>query len=509
MPENDAPDASVTSRDVAKGVGTTLLARLGGALDVITQPLYVWLFGLATFGLYAVLWAAVNLIENVADLGMTSALQRTVPKAKTPAQEAAALRTALVYGVTPCLAIAAAASFAAPDIAHWFNAAPKDQAFLVPAIRLFAWALPLWAFVEIATSALRAKRVFGAEIRLRVFWEQVIRLVLVLALYAAGVSTMALLYGHLASLAITALLCVRLLAQHYDVRLVLQSAGDEPLVRETIQAGLAVLPTNAVMRSFGDGPPIVLNAMLPGSAGAVAGGLFAIARKVSSVVQMVRTAFVYVLAPLASAAHQGRKEDVRAIYAFATRVQIAIGLPLGAVLIAAGPAILKLFSKASFVALPALAIMVGARILEAAAGAAAPIQQVTRGFKGQLVGSSIGLAVAMLLAFALLPEAGLTGMALAVGAGLILAAAIPMAQLWHKGGLHPFAPPFLRTVAVAAVAAAIGYGVMALALALPRAAELAAIPIVLAGAVWCSARLALPAEDRAALGKTGRALRLS
>jgi O-antigen/teichoic acid export membrane protein len=506
MPEPTAPAAeSVTSRDVAKGVGTTVLARLGGALDIVTQPLYVWLFGLATFGLYAVLWAAVNLIENIADLGMTSALQRTVPKARDEAEAASALKTSLLYGVTPCFAIAAAASLAAPVVAHWFNAAPKDQAFLVEAIRVFAWALPLWAFVEIATSALRAKRVFGAEIRLRVFWEQVVRLGMVLALYAGGVTTMALLYGHLVSLTIIALLCIRLLGRYYDLRLVL--AGGFHV--ETFQAGLAVLPSNAVARAFGDGPPIVLNALLPGSAGAVAGGLFAIARKVSSVVQMVRTAFVYVLAPLASAANQGRKEDVKAIYGFATRIQIAIGLPMGAVLISAGPAILKLFTKEAFVALPALAIMVVARIIEAASGAAAPIQQVTRGFKGQLVGSVLGLAVASALAFGLLPGGGLTGMAWAIAAGLIIASVTPMAQLWHKGRMHPFKWPFLRVLGIAAAAAAAGFALMSAALLLPRAIELAAIPLLLGAAIWCSARFALPRDDRIALGKTGRALRLA
>ena len=58
---------AVTSRHVAKGVGTTLLARIGGLIEVVSQPLYVWMFGLASFGLYTVLWAAINLFENIFD----------------------------------------------------------------------------------------------------------------------------------------------------------------------------------------------------------------------------------------------------------------------------------------------------------------------------------------------------------------------------------------------------------------------------------------------------------
>jgi O-antigen/teichoic acid export membrane protein len=45
----------------------------------VAQPIYTWLFGLATYGLYFALWGAVNLLSNIVDLSMTSALQRIVP----------------------------------------------------------------------------------------------------------------------------------------------------------------------------------------------------------------------------------------------------------------------------------------------------------------------------------------------------------------------------------------------------------------------------------------------
>ena len=135
--------SAVTSKDVAKGAGTTLLARLGAVMEVIAQPLYVAMFGLAGYGLYAVLWAAVNLAENVADLGMTSSMQRVVPQARTPQEQVSALRSAIVLGVGPCLVLAAIGSVAAAQIAPLFNAADADSARLVGIIALFAWSLPL------------------------------------------------------------------------------------------------------------------------------------------------------------------------------------------------------------------------------------------------------------------------------------------------------------------------------------------------------------------------------
>ena len=124
-----------------------MLARAGGIIEIVSQPLYVWLFGLPTYGLYMVLWSAVNLIENIADMGMTSALQRVVPQAKDDAERAAALRQAMLLGLIPCIAVALIASLGAPWIAEIVNVAAKDRAELATGITIFAWALPFWAYV--------------------------------------------------------------------------------------------------------------------------------------------------------------------------------------------------------------------------------------------------------------------------------------------------------------------------------------------------------------------------
>ncbi len=486
-----------------------MLARLGGVVDVIAQPLYAALFGLPAFGLYAALWAAVNLIENVADLGMTTALQRTVPQAKTEREASHSLRAALMLGVAPCFIIALIISFNAPHLTHVFNASASDQALLSHAIQLFVWSLPLWAFIEIATSALRARRVFGAEVRLRLFWEQVCRMIFTVALWLLGFSTMALFYAHLASLAIICALCIRLLNKNYDLKLMFSDFGFDAIWRDTFWAGVAVLPANIVARLFGDAPTLALNTMLPGAPGAVASGLFAISRKISSVVQLVRTAFAYVLSPLASTASTSGKSGVIDIYGFSTRVSFAVALPLGVVLAAGGKALLRAFGEGAEIALPALVILIAARITEAVLGAAVPIQQVIAGYKSQLVGSTLGLALAVAIAFWVMPAGGLTGISAAVGLGMFVAAAIPLWQLHRYDDIHPFARPFSRVAVRAIGFAAAGGGLMFLAKKLPYALELVMFIPLLFGTLWFSLRYALPISDRQALGKVGRKLKLS
>lgn len=505
----EAVQPAVTNRHVARGLGTTVLARLGAVVEIVTQPLYVLMFGLAGFGLYAVLWAAINLIENIFDLGMTSAMQRTVPQSATDAEAAAALRTALLFGVGPCLVVAALIAIFAADLAPWLNVAEKDRALVTPAIQIFVWALPLWAFVEIATSALRARMVFGAEIRLRIVWEQVMRVVFAVLFFALGFGLEGLFIAHLCSLAVTAILSVRLLRRHYSFGDLLRGGRGSEVERNTFWAGLSVLPSNIITRLFGDAPALILNLMLPGASGAAAAGLFTIARKLSSVVQLVRIAFAYVVAPLAASAERGGREQVADIYAYATRLISAIALPMAAVLAAGSSSLLSLFGAQAHVAQGAVIILLLARAIEAVVGISLPVLQVVAAFRHQLTASLLGVLVAVGAGWLFVDHVdALTGVTLAMSIGLVVMAGIPMLQLAIGEGLHPFDHQFpmvaLRGLAITIVAGA-------LALLVSRLPDPVALPLIIAiavGAIWLSVRFGLPYADRASLGKTGRRLRL-
>lgn len=505
----EAVQPAVTNRHVARGLGTTVLARLGAVVEIVTQPLYVLMFGLAGFGLYAVLWAAINLIENIFDLGMTSAMQRTVPQSASDAEAAAALRTALLFGVGPCLVVSALIAIFAADLAPWLNVAEKDRALVTPAIQIFVWALPLWAFVEIATSALRARMVFGAEIRLRIVWEQVMRVVFAVLFFALGFGLEGLFIAHLCSLAVTAILSVRLLRRYYSFGDLLRGGRGSEVERNTFWAGLSVLPSNIITRLFGDAPALILNLMLPGASGAAAAGLFTIARKLSSVVQLVRIAFAYVVAPLAASAERGGREQVADIYAYATRLISAIALPMAAVLAAGSSSLLSLFGAQAHVAQGAVIILFIARAIEAVVGISLPVLQVVAAFRHQLTASLLGVLVAVGAGWLLVDHVdALTGVTLAMSIGLVVMAGIPMLQLAIGEGLHPFDHQFpmvaLRGLAITIVAGA-------LALLVSRLPDPVALPLIIAiavGAIWLSVRFGLPYADRASLGKTGRRLRL-
>src|SRR5690242_12877827 len=182
--EPQAPFApAVTRADVARGAGLAGLSRMGALIEALAQPLYTWLFGIATYGIYVVLWGAVNLATNIVHLSMPLALQRVVPRENEEGAHGA-VKLALLVALVPSSLIALAVTLEAARVAALFSAAPADAARLPQAVALFVWALPLWTFVEVATAAARARRAFGPEIRLRIFWEQIARILFALGFFA-------------------------------------------------------------------------------------------------------------------------------------------------------------------------------------------------------------------------------------------------------------------------------------------------------------------------------------
>ena len=149
---------TIDRKDVAKGAGLAAVARLGALIEVISQPAYTWMFGLTGYGVYVVLWAAVNILANQLDLALGQALQRIVPSSSSREEQHGAVRFALLVSTGLGVVAAVAISLSAPLLASWVASAPGDAAKLPQAIAIFAWSLPLWIFIETATTSAIRRR---------------------------------------------------------------------------------------------------------------------------------------------------------------------------------------------------------------------------------------------------------------------------------------------------------------------------------------------------------------
>ena len=434
---------------------------------------------------------------------MTSALQRVVPRQDE--ERAWRGQARLADRAHPLLAlIALIVTFNAAAIAALFSAAPQDALRLPLAISLFAWALPLWTFVEVATSAARARRAFGPEIRLRIFWEQIARILFALGFFALGAGSLGLMAAHLCSLAMTALLSIRLLGRYYDLKLLLRAPLPGALVRNLILSGLGLLPSNLARRALIDAPPVLLNLMLPGARGASAAGLFEIARKISTVPLIVRQAFQYVLGPLSSAQAHVDRAQVAPLYHFASRVSTALVVPLAGLLIFAGVDILSLYRPEAPRALPLLFILVGARAIEAIVGPASAIVEMIGHRVLPLVNSFIAIALWIGIALWLARYTARSAWR-SRSASPIASTYAATIELQVSDGLNPFDRKLVQALALALA----GVALMALAEHLLHGpARFAACALLWAITSWLTLRYGLTREDRLALGGLSRRLRL-
>ena len=504
MSGGDAEPA-VTRGEVARGAGLAGLSRAGALIEALAQPLYTWLFGIATYGIYVVLWGAVNLLTNIVDLSMTSALQRVVPTEEAEARAHGAVKLALLVSVIPAALLALLITLNAQTIAAIFSSAPEDTARLPRAIALFAWALPLWTFVEVATSAARARRAFGPEIRLRIFWEQIARIGFAVGFFLLGFATLGLMLAHLASLALTALLCLPLLARYYDLRLILTAPIPADLAGNLIGAGVGLLPANLSRRLLIDAPVVILNLTIPGARGAEAAGLFEIARKLSTVPYVVRQAFQYVLGPLASAQAHADRAQIAPLYHFASRVSTALVVPLSGLLVFAGVDVLSVYRPEAMAALPMLWVLVAARGIEAIVGPASTIVEMIGHRALPLLNSFIAIALWIGLTVWLMPRFHELGMAIAVAVAVVASTYAATLELRIADGLSPFDRKLFQGLVIALI----GVGFMALGEYLfDGPARFALEALLWAITSWLTLRYGLTRDDRLALGGLSRKLRL-
>jgi O-antigen/teichoic acid export membrane protein len=509
-PPSVTDNGPVSERDVAKGTALAFAARLGAVIEIIAQPIYTALFGLATYGLYVTLWSAVTLLSNIADLGSTGSLQRLVPQAKDDETAHAHMKISLLSSLLVSVLIALVITIFAPDIAKALNAAPKDEPDLVLAVRLFSWGVPLWTLIEVAGSGMRARRAFGPEIRLKIFYEQIGRLGFALGAFGLGIESVGLIVAHLLSMLLVTILSFRLLGRYFDLKLIALAPMHKPVVLDNLGTSLALLPANIIKRGFADIPAIALNMMLPGAAGATAAAIYSICRKISSVLQLVRLSFGYVMSPLASTqAAAVNIASVAPLYAFATRLATVGIIPLTVGLIAVGPGLLSIFGVPRHLGYTVLIVLVLGRCAEALSGPGAAILEVI-GARGKSASNAfVGLFVATGLAIWLTPKYGATGMAIAVSIGLVVISYMAAGQLMMSYQLHPLTWSLGRAV----LGGLLGGGLIAAAcfgisLVGPRYVAATAL-VIFPVSLWIATKIGLTRADRSVLGKVGKFLKLT
>jgi O-antigen/teichoic acid export membrane protein len=455
------PDSTHDKTAVSRGAATAFLGHTGALIEAVAVLVFAKLYGPTGYGFFILMWAYAQLLTILAAFGMTVALQRFIPAQRDELQVHRVLRNALIFTTLSSLAIALALVALAPWLAGAINAGEMSDAQVIQVITLYAWSIPLWCWIEVTTSAIRARRVFGPEIRIRVFYEQSVRLIAGVAFFFLGFTVFGLFAAHLFSLTLAAMLTFRLIARYYRLDLLFRrdrQAGK--MMRDMIHFSASMVIPQASVKFHSNLPILFLNYLLPGTTGVVAGGAYAVARKIVSVLRSFRESFEYVMAPMASA-KSGAAEipSLREIYAFSTRIICATIIPAAAVVIMFGGDLLAFSNPAYQSASGVIIVLALGRCFEAVSGPSDAIIAMIGRYRLPLANAvAAGLTTAV-LSGVLVPWMGATGGAIAAAIGLNVASTAALLEVYVLHHMQPFDRHFLRP-ALTALALAGGFALL-------------------------------------------------
>ena len=482
---------------LARGVRLALLGRMGAPIEIVSVFLFAQMYGSETFGLFFVLWSIAQPLAILSDFGMTMALQRFVPQETDDVRAGRILKYAINISLSISCAVALILVLLAPELAKLINANERDSQHLVQIIRIYAWAIPLWCLIDVATAAIRARQVFGPEVRVRVFYEQGFRLVFGSLFFLLGYYSFGLFVSHLIGLAATAILAFRLIHKYYGLgHLVARTGYDKAVIREMVLFSSSMIVPNLAKKWHSVLPVLFLNFLLPGAKGAEAAGIYGVARKIVSTLNVFRESFEYVLAPMTSAkALVENKAQLREMYAFATRISIAAFIPTATYVVFMRDEFLRLSGSEFLQGSMAIAVLALGRFIEVASGPSSSIIAMIGRYRMPLLNAAGGIVVTAAIAVWLIPSLGITGGAIAAAAGINVNSLAAHMEVRLFYGLQPYDRSLLRPTLMAVFISAPLAVIAVSTIPLPRTFHLIIVTSALLVALIAVIRFGYSQED--------------
>jgi O-antigen/teichoic acid export membrane protein len=423
--------------------------------------------------------ALFMILAGIAGLGADAGLSRTIPRYRALGR-VRDVRRGVAVGLLPVAVVAvalAAAMFAfAPELARLFaRRGATDR--LAEFTRALAPFLPAYAVSLVAFAATRGFGTMRPSALVDKLARPALQPLLVLVAVAAGAGSTAIavawgvpfLLALLAALAWLAALVRRAerRAPAAPARPLRELAAD--FWRFTGPRGLAVaFQTTSLW----------LSTLLVGALRSTReAGVYTAATRYLVAGGLVALAIRQVMAPkLSELLARRMQRRAEAVYQATTCWMIGLNWPIYLVLIAGGPALLRVFGAGFGEGEVALVILAATMLLATAVGPVDVVLLMGGRSAWNLLNTVLALAANLLLNLVLTPRLGVAGAAIAFAGAILVNNLLPLAQVWRLLRLHPFG----RGTLLAAAAAAASFGLVGLGL---RALAGPSVPVLLASAL--------------------------
>jgi len=480
---------------LGKGVSVSLTGGMAArGLNMVAQVLMARFLGAATFGLYAIGWTLVRLLEPVTTLGLESgctyfgsAYQRSsASKFKGVLTQSIAL--SFLSGFT----IGAALYLAAPALAEHVFRKPNAS----PVIRAFAPAFPLYAVFIVGggMTRLSQRMQYCAYSNIG---STAFALVLLCILFMLGWGLMGAVVATVGGIAVGALISIYFVRSLFPP-VFAKKIQSEWLGRELLAfsipvalAGLAASLLTFVDRLF-----------VASFCTSAETGIYQAAGQLSIVFAILFGAFDSIFSPMVADLHaRGENERLAELYHVCAKWRVYACAPLFVIILFAPAELVKsLYGSAYVQGATPLVILSAGQLFAVIAGTSHAMLTMTGRQKTVVVIFLATLLLDLALNFVLVPRFGLVGAASAAAVSAVVLNVSTVTAVRKHASISLFDMRYAKSLSAASVAYSVLYLVRPLEIGTPAFRLFIVAVICLATFTGCLIVLGLDAEDREVLG---------
>ena len=419
------------------GAGVSALASLALVL-VVTRSL-----SKAEAGAFFSTTSAFTILFTVATLGTTTGLVYFIARSRAGDDTSTVpghLRAGLLPVAAVSLAAAVALLLAAEPLASLL-VGPGQEALAATALRLLAVFVPMAALHQAVSAATQGYHTMAPTVWVDKIGRPALQLALILAVVLGAATLPGLPAAVLAwSLPYAAALVV---TAWWLQRLVRRDRPAQHVVNKTVTRSTREFWTYTGPRGLAVGGQIVLQrldivlvAILLGAAPAA---VYTAATRFAVLVQLGSQAVALATqSRLGQLAAQNDLDSVRVVYRTATAWVIGLTWPLNALSAVYATELLDLFGSGYDQGRWVVVLLAAGMLVATGCGMVSMVLVMLGRTVDNLVNVGVAVAVSVVLDLVLIPHLGLLGAGLAWALGMAVANLLPLAQIHHRFGLHPF-----------------------------------------------------------------------
>ena len=474
-PPLDAADGHKPDADRAVAARAVSTTASGGAVlfagklfsygsRLIITVMLARVLGSAQYGAYNLALTLTELAVGVAVLGLDTGILRYVAIFRhrgEPAHIWSILQVGIGVPTVLGLVLAAGTFVLAEPISILVFSDPT----LAPPLRVASLLIPVLVLLDQLDVANRGLDHMGNSVLAQQFVAPVVRFVLLVGLFAVGMTATLAIGAYFFASVVAAILLLVLLNRAFRLRRPLGTMPGD--TGQLVRFSLPVYLSNLV-QIFGSS----IQKIVLGVTGAIASvGIFGIASQLVLVGTVFHGSVTMASMPVIAALNDGgHVAALGRLYRTTTKWAVTVNLPIFLTLVLLAEPIMSIFGEDFEVGAPALVILACANLVNVGTGPCGAMLDMTGNSMAKLVNSIIVVEVSLLASLLLVPTFGLIGAATAALVVSITLNALRVVEVYAFNGLLPYDRTILKPIAAAVAASA-----AALAL---RSAPLAWGPVV-------------------------------